>query len=179
MGYREIIEEDNLNAITEQNICYLDQIAQKMKQGDIVIFAGAGLSVASGYVNWKKLLEPISKETTVVSGTIKFWFEKKVLGTYNKDRVITYLSLAGDYSYFNRIDVAKECIIKAEEICKDIFESEDNELYQTVLHAKYVLGIWKWAIELLRNTMKIKKANNFKSCVLKDNIKSVIINKEK
>ena len=36
MGYREIIEEDNLNAITEQNICYLDQIAQKMKQGDIV-----------------------------------------------------------------------------------------------------------------------------------------------
>lgn len=62
MGYRDIIEEDNLNAITEQNICYLDQIAQKMKQGDIVIFAGAGLSVSSGYVNWKKLLEPISKQ---------------------------------------------------------------------------------------------------------------------
>lgn len=62
MGYREIIEEDNLNAITEQNIGYLDQIAQKMKQGDIAIFAGAGLSVTSGYVNWKKLLEPISKQ---------------------------------------------------------------------------------------------------------------------
>ena len=62
MGYRDIIEEDNLNAITEQNICYLDQIAQKMKKGDIVIFAGAGLSVSSGYVNWKKLLEPISKQ---------------------------------------------------------------------------------------------------------------------
>ena len=33
-----------------------------MKQGDISIFAGAGLSIASGYVDWKKLLEPISKQ---------------------------------------------------------------------------------------------------------------------
>lgn len=62
MGYREIIEEDNLNRITEQNIKFLDEISQKMKQGDISIFAGAGLSIASGYVDWKKLLEPISKQ---------------------------------------------------------------------------------------------------------------------
>ena len=62
MGYREIIEEDNLNRITEQNIKFLDEISQKMKKGDISIFAGAGLSIASGYVDWKKLLEPISKQ---------------------------------------------------------------------------------------------------------------------
>ena len=62
MGYREIIEEDNLNTITERNIKFLDEISQKMKQGDISIFAGAGLSVASGYVDWKKLLGPISKQ---------------------------------------------------------------------------------------------------------------------
>lgn len=62
MGYREIIEEDNLDAIVERNVLYLDQIAGQMKQGDISVFAGAGLSVASGYVDWKKLLEPISKQ---------------------------------------------------------------------------------------------------------------------
>jgi len=62
MGYREIIEEDDFNRITEQNIKFLDEISQKMKQGDISIFAGAGLSIASGYVDWKKLLEPISKQ---------------------------------------------------------------------------------------------------------------------
>lgn len=62
MGYREIIEEDNLDAIMERNVLYLDQIAGQMKQGDISVFAGAGLSVASGYVDWKKLLEPISKQ---------------------------------------------------------------------------------------------------------------------
>lgn len=53
MGYREIIEEDNLDAIMERNVLYLDQIAGQMKQGDISVFAGAGLSVASGYVDWK------------------------------------------------------------------------------------------------------------------------------
>ena len=36
-------------------------------------------------------------------------------------------------------DKAKECIIKAEEICSVIFENEDNQLYQNVLHAKYAL----------------------------------------
>lgn len=35
MGYREIIEEDNLDAIMERNVLYLDQIAGQMKQGDI------------------------------------------------------------------------------------------------------------------------------------------------
>lgn len=66
---------------------------------------------------------------------------KQVLGTYSKDMAITYISLAEDCLQFNRNDEAKECIIKAEEICKAIFENEDNELYQKVLHAKYVLGI--------------------------------------
>ena len=66
---------------------------------------------------------------------------KKALGTNNKDMAITYISLAEDCLQFNRYDEAKECIIKAEEICKAIFENEDNELYQKVLHAKYVLGI--------------------------------------
>ena len=66
---------------------------------------------------------------------------KRVLGTYSKDVAITYISLAEDYFQFNRIDEAKDCIIKAEEICKVIFENEDSELYQKVIHAKHVLGI--------------------------------------
>lgn len=66
---------------------------------------------------------------------------KRVLGTYSKDMAITYISLAEDYLQFNRNDEAKECIIKAEEICKDIFENEDNEFYQNVIQAKHVLGI--------------------------------------
>lgn len=65
---------------------------------------------------------------------------KRVLGTYSKDMAITYISLVEDYLQFNRNDEVKECIIKAEEICKAIFENEDNELYRNVMHAKYVLG---------------------------------------
>lgn len=62
MGYKEKIEEDKLKQLMEQNISYLNQIAEQIKLGYVSVFAGAGLSVASGYVDWKKLLEPICKQ---------------------------------------------------------------------------------------------------------------------
>ena len=64
---------------------------------------------------------------------------KRFLGIYSKDMAITYLALTEDYLNFNKNDKAKECIIKAEEICSVIFENEDNQLYQNVLHAKHAL----------------------------------------
>lgn len=62
MIYKEKLEEDKLKQIMEQNISYLDQIAEQMKLGYLSVFAGAGLSVASGYVDWKRLLEPLCKQ---------------------------------------------------------------------------------------------------------------------
>jgi hypothetical protein len=62
MTYKEKIDEDKLNQVMEQNISYLDQIAEQMKLGYVSVFAGAGLSVASGYVDWKRLLEPLCKQ---------------------------------------------------------------------------------------------------------------------
>ena len=62
MNYKEKLEEDKLKQIMEQNILYLDQIAEQMKLGYLSVFAGAGLSIASGYVDWKRLLEPLCKQ---------------------------------------------------------------------------------------------------------------------
>ena len=62
MFYKERIEEDKLKQIMEQNISYLDEISEQMKLGYFSVFAGAGLSVASGYVDWKRLLEPLCKQ---------------------------------------------------------------------------------------------------------------------
>ena len=62
MLYKERIEEDKLKQIMEQNISYLDQISKQMMLGYLSVFAGAGLSVASGYVDWKRLLEPLCKQ---------------------------------------------------------------------------------------------------------------------
>lgn len=62
MVYKDKIEEDKLNQIMEQNISYLNHIAEQMKLGYVSVFAGAGLSVASGYVDWRKLLEPICRQ---------------------------------------------------------------------------------------------------------------------
>ena len=53
------LHEDIKEASTK--ISYLDKIAEEMKRGNLNIFAGAGLSAASGYVDWKTLLEPMSK----------------------------------------------------------------------------------------------------------------------
>lgn len=40
----------------------LDRIAEEIKRGYLCVFAGAGLSAASGYVDWKTLLEPMGKQ---------------------------------------------------------------------------------------------------------------------
>lgn len=42
-------------------ISFLDKIVEEMESGCLSIFAGAGLSAASGYVDWKTLLVPMSK----------------------------------------------------------------------------------------------------------------------
>ena len=62
MGYKEKIQADTFTQIMEQNIKHLDDLAEKMKLGYVSVFAGAGLSVASGYVDWRKLLEPIRNQ---------------------------------------------------------------------------------------------------------------------
>lgn len=69
MAYMEKIEEDNLRQIMEQNISYLDQIAEQINLGYVSVFAGAGLSIASGYVDWKRLLSPICKQMRLNENT--------------------------------------------------------------------------------------------------------------
>ena len=61
MNYKQQIEEDKMNQIMERNIEYLNQLTEQMKSGQVSVFAGAGVSVASGYVDWKNLLKPICK----------------------------------------------------------------------------------------------------------------------
>ncbi|SHG47361.1 SIR2-like domain-containing protein [Chryseolinea serpens] len=41
---------------------FINNFAKQMRDGNAAVFAGAGLSVASGYFDWKKLLEPIAKK---------------------------------------------------------------------------------------------------------------------
>lgn len=38
---------------------------QAIREGNAGIFAGAGLSRASGYVDWKNLLRPLAKEVAL------------------------------------------------------------------------------------------------------------------
>lgn len=47
---------------SETKIYYLDRIVDEMKSGRLAIFAGAGLSINSGYGDWKSLLKPIGKQ---------------------------------------------------------------------------------------------------------------------
>lgn len=54
------------------------------------------------------------------------------------EKILLLINLSIAYSYFHACN-GKECIIKAEEICSVIFENEDNQLYQNVLHAKHAL----------------------------------------
>lgn len=45
-----------------QKDIFIDNYLQALNNGDAAIFAGAGLSVPSGCVNWKQLLNGIAAE---------------------------------------------------------------------------------------------------------------------
>ena len=38
------------------------EYAKAIRQGNAAVFGGAGLSRASGYVNWKELIRPMAKD---------------------------------------------------------------------------------------------------------------------
>jgi Sir2- and TIR-associating SLOG family/SIR2-like domain len=40
----------------------IDSLVSELREKNLAIFAGAGLSAGAGYVNWKQLLEPIARE---------------------------------------------------------------------------------------------------------------------
>lgn len=46
---------------SEQNTM-IDKLVKELEEENLAIFAGAGLSLPAGYVNWKTLLEPLAKE---------------------------------------------------------------------------------------------------------------------
>lgn len=43
-------------------VYYLDRMVNELRSGYLCIFAGAGLSAASGYVDWKTLLKPMGEQ---------------------------------------------------------------------------------------------------------------------
>lgn len=57
---RKLLEQDRLEFEADQKIKNLDNIVQALRNGRLSIFAGAGLSASSGYVNWKQLIKPMS-----------------------------------------------------------------------------------------------------------------------
>jgi hypothetical protein len=41
---------------------FIETFVKELEEENVAIFAGAGLSVGAGYVDWKKLLQPIAQE---------------------------------------------------------------------------------------------------------------------
>jgi len=41
---------------------FIERFVKELQEENVAIFAGAGLSVGAGYVNWKKLLAPIARD---------------------------------------------------------------------------------------------------------------------
>ena len=60
--YEDSIRQDEIEHIANQKIRNLDNIVEALKNGGLSIFAGAGLSAASGYVDWKQLLKPMCEQ---------------------------------------------------------------------------------------------------------------------
>ena len=56
------IDEDIDEREAKTKIYYLDRMVEELQKGYLCVFAGAGLSAASGYVDWKTLLKPMGEQ---------------------------------------------------------------------------------------------------------------------
>lgn len=50
---------------TDDQTMLINRIVEELEEDNVAIFAGAGLSVGAGHVNWKQLLTPLAKEIRV------------------------------------------------------------------------------------------------------------------
>ena len=50
---------------TDDQIMLINRIVEELEEDNVAIFAGAGLSVGAGHVNWKQLLTPLAKEIKI------------------------------------------------------------------------------------------------------------------
>jgi len=41
---------------------FVETFVKELEEENVAIFAGAGLSVGAGYVDWRKLLQPIAQD---------------------------------------------------------------------------------------------------------------------
>lgn len=44
---------------------FINRFVKELEENNVALFVGAGLSTASGYVNWKELLRPLAKELDI------------------------------------------------------------------------------------------------------------------
>lgn len=61
-GVKTQINENKRVREANTKIYYLDRMVEEIQKGYFCVFAGAGLSAASGYVDWKTLLEPMGRQ---------------------------------------------------------------------------------------------------------------------
>lgn len=41
---------------------FIDDFTEELREGNVAIFAGAGMSIDAGFVDWKGLLKPLADE---------------------------------------------------------------------------------------------------------------------
>ena len=65
------------------------EYTKAIREGTAAVFGGAGLSRASGFVNWKELLRPLAKDILEDVGIVVFIFgNKKIKDASGKEKVV-------------------------------------------------------------------------------------------
>ena len=52
----------SMSVTTAEKARFVQDLTKELREENLAIFAGAGLSVPSGFVNWSELLKPIAEE---------------------------------------------------------------------------------------------------------------------
>jgi len=78
-------------SIGKTELGYLNRISKELKNGYLSIFAGAGLSVSSGYVDWRNLLNSVLDELQIRQGVDLATLAQYHENAYGRQRLNTLI----------------------------------------------------------------------------------------
>ncbi len=113
---------------------FIDKFAKEIKENNAGIFAGAGLSKPSGYVNWSELLAPlaeelgidISRESDLVSLAQYYCNEKGGRGEINRvilEEFASERSFTNNHSILARLPISTYWTINYDSLIEDALKS--------------------------------------------------------
>lgn len=138
---------------TQSQIKFINDFITEINSGDAAIFAGAGLSVASGFVNWKELLRDLADELNLdvdkehdLISVAQYHFNKFKRGKINNKIINEFTTLTSgnaNHKTLSRLDIDTYWTTNYDKLIERSLEAEGKTVETKIRNLDFSRNIKK------------------------------------